>query len=84
MAEKALLSREIPLLGFAVNCPLPIVPAELLQFQLLGRGLFVLRGRVITPLALGALERDDLALRCHGLLHDSNDLNWSPRRDLNS
>src|SRR5436190_10185839 len=78
MAEKALLSREIPLLGFAMNSPLPIVPAELLQLQLLGRGLLVLRGRVITPLALGALERDDLALRCHGLLRGSNDFELEP------
>jgi hypothetical protein len=65
-AEKALLSRDIPLLRFAMNSPLPIVPAELLQLELLGRGLLVLRGRVVAPFALGALERDDLALRCHG------------------
>ena len=65
MTEKAKLSREIPLLGFPVQRPLPIVPAELLQLQLFGRGLLVLRGGVVAPFALGALERDDLSGCCH-------------------
>ena len=64
-----MLSRDIPLLGLAMNSPLPIVPAELLQLELLGRGLLVLRGGVVAPFALGALERDDLA-RCR---------HWIPR-----
>jgi hypothetical protein len=46
-----------------MNRALPIVPAEFLQLELLGHGLFVLRRRVIPTLALGALEGDDLA-RC--------------------
>jgi hypothetical protein len=50
-----------------MNSPLPIVPAELLQLELLGRGLLVLRGGVVAPFALGALERDDLARCCHGV-----------------
>jgi hypothetical protein len=48
-----------------MNRAFPIVTAELLQFQLLRHGLLVLRGRVIAPFALGALERDDLACCCH-------------------
>ena len=58
-------------LGLAMNSPLPIVPAEFLQLELLGRGLLVLRGGVVAPFALGALESDDLALRCHALPRDS-------------
>jgi hypothetical protein len=50
-----------------MNGPLPIVPAELLQFQLLGHGLLVLRRRVIPTFALGALKVDDLARGRHCL-----------------
>ena len=50
-----------------MNSPLPIVPAEFLQLQLLGHGLLVLRGGVVAPFALGALERDDLACCRHCL-----------------
>jgi hypothetical protein len=50
-------------LGFFVDRALPIVPAELLELQLLGHRLFVLGGRVIPTFALGALESDDFA-RC--------------------
>jgi hypothetical protein len=46
-----------------MHSPLPVMAAEFLQLQLLGRGLLVLRRRVIPTLALGALEGDDLA-RC--------------------
>jgi hypothetical protein len=45
---------------------LPIVTAELLQFQLFRHGLFVLRRRVVPAFALGTLERDDFsACACH-------------------
>src|SRR5258706_3012906 len=46
-----------------------VVTAELLQLQLLRHRLLVLRGRVVAPLALGALKRDDLSsCACHILL----------------
>ena len=72
----------VPSLRLAMNGPLPIVPAEFLQLQLLGRGLLVLRRRVVATFALGALERDDLA-RCRHCLYPEKSF-WSPRRDLNS
>jgi hypothetical protein len=57
---------KFPLLAFAMGRVLPIVTAELLQFQLLRHGLLVLRGGVVPPLALGALKRDDLSsCACH-------------------
>ena len=49
------------LLRFAVRRVLPVVTAELLQFQLLRHRLLVLRRRIVPTLALGALERDDLS-----------------------
>ena len=49
------------LLDFLVRLVLAAVRAELLHFQTLGRGLLVLRVRVVPVLALGALERDDFA-----------------------
>ena len=48
-------------LRFPVNRVLPIVTAELLQFQLLRHGLLVLRRRVVPTFALGTLEGDDLS-----------------------
>jgi hypothetical protein len=53
-----------------MNGPLPIVPAEFLQLQLLGHGLLVLRRRVIPTLALGALKVDDLACCRHWFLSE--------------
>jgi hypothetical protein len=44
-----------------VGLVLPAVPAELFHFQALGSGLLVLGGRIVAILALGALERDDVA-----------------------
>jgi hypothetical protein len=49
-----------------VDRALPIVPAELLQLELLGHGLLVLGRRVVPTFALGALEGDDFARCCHG------------------
>jgi hypothetical protein len=54
-----------------MNRPLPIVPAELLELQLLGHRLLVLGRRVIATFALSALERDDLA-RCSHCLTPMN------------
>src|ERR1019366_5305507 len=49
------------LLDFLVGLVLTAMPAELLQFQPFGRGLLILRGRIVPVLALGALERNDIA-----------------------
>jgi hypothetical protein len=43
---------------------LAAMPAELLQFQPLGGGLLILGRRVVPVLALGALERNDVAGHC--------------------
>src|ERR1051326_3782016 len=60
------LCADIPLLRFPMNRVLTVVTAELLQFELLRHGLFVLRRRVVPTLALGALQRDDFSsLACH-------------------
>jgi hypothetical protein len=40
---------------------LPAVRAELLEFQTLGRGLFVLGGGIVPVLAFLTLESDDIA-----------------------
>jgi len=40
---------------------LPVVTAELLEFQLLRHGLLVLRRRVVPTFALGTLKRDDFS-----------------------
>ena len=40
---------------------LPLMTAELLQFQLLRHGLLVLGRRVVPTLALAALQRDDFS-----------------------
>jgi hypothetical protein len=51
-----------------MNGVLPLVPAELLQLELLGHGLLVFVGGVVLPFALGALEGDDFsACACHFL-----------------
>src|SRR4029077_18979328 len=64
--QKQTLARLFPLLGFPVDRVLAIVTAELLQFQLLRHGLLVLRRRIVSTFALGALERDDFsACACH-------------------
>ena len=42
-------------------CVLPVMTAELLQFQLLRHGLLVLRRRVVPTFALGTLKRDDFS-----------------------
>src|SRR5438105_3476783 len=56
----------LPLFRLPVNRVLPIVTAELLQFQLLRHRLLVLRRRIVPAFALGALERDDFsACACH-------------------
>jgi hypothetical protein len=63
-AAKACKCNALPaysLFGFAVNRVLPIVTAELLQFQLLRHRLLVLVRRVVPTLALGALQRDDFS-----------------------
>jgi hypothetical protein len=45
---------------------LPVMTAELLQFQLLRHGLLVLGRGVVPAFALGTLERDDFsACACH-------------------
>ena len=44
-----------------MNRMLPIVTAELLELQLLGLRLLVLRCRIVPTFALGALERDDFS-----------------------
>src|ERR1051325_1745138 len=49
------------LLGLPVNRVLPVVTAELLQFQLLRHRLLVLRRRVVPTFALGALKGDDFS-----------------------
>jgi hypothetical protein len=49
------------LLDFLMGLVLPAVPAEFLHFQALRGGLLIFRGRIVTILALGALERDDVA-----------------------
>jgi hypothetical protein len=59
--DKPSLVRLIPLFGLAVWGVFPIMPAKLLELELLGHRLLVLRRGVIPPLALGALQRDDLA-----------------------
>jgi hypothetical protein len=52
-----------------MNGVLPIVTAELLQFQLLGLRLLVLGRRIVPTLTLGALKRDDFSTcACHVLL----------------
>ena len=48
------------LLDFLVRLMLAAVPAEFLHFQTLGRGLFILRRRIIPILAFRALERNDV------------------------
>ena len=40
---------------------LPVMTAELLQFQLLRHGFLVLRRRVVATFALGTLKRDDFS-----------------------
>src|SRR5207248_7893400 len=47
----ALLPNSLPLLGFAMQCVLALMTAELLQLQLLRHGLLVLGGRVVPTLA---------------------------------
>src|SRR5262249_22192634 len=49
------------LLDFLMRLVLPAVAAEFLHFQPFRRRLLVLRRRVVAILALGALERDDVA-----------------------
>ena len=49
------------LLDFPMRLVLPAMRAELLKFQTLGSGLLVLGRRIIPVLALGALERNDIA-----------------------
>ena len=69
MAEKAQLRAEIPrpLFGFAMNGVLPVEAAELLQLDLFGHRLLVLRRRIVPTFALSALERDDFpTCACHG------------------
>ena len=44
-----------------MNGVLPLVTAELLELQLLRHRLPVFGRRVVTTLALGALQRDDFA-----------------------
>jgi hypothetical protein len=57
------------LLGFPVRGVLPVMTAELLQFQLFRHGLLVLRRRVIPTFALTALKGDDFsACARHDLL----------------
>jgi hypothetical protein len=64
---------DLRLLALAMNGPLPVVPAELLQFQLLGHRLLVLRGGVVAPFALSALERDDFpTCACHVSLRENS------------
>jgi hypothetical protein len=54
------------LLAFPMRCVLPVMTAELLQFELLRHGLLVLRRRVVPTFALGTLKRDDFsACACH-------------------
>ena len=49
------------LLDFLVRLVLAAMPAELLQFQPFRGGLLVFGRRVVAVLALGALERNDIA-----------------------
>ena len=80
------------LLRLAVDRVLAVETAELLELELFGRGLPVLRRRVIAPLTIGALQVDDLSDCRHGfsavfcLAPDGAEpcSFWSPRRDLNS
>jgi hypothetical protein len=44
-----------------MHSALPVMPAELLQFEFLGHGFPVLGSRVIPTFALGALQRDDFS-----------------------
>ena len=86
-AEKARVGRLIPLFCFAMQGVLALMTAELLQFELLRHGFLVLGRRVISTFALSALERDDFSsCACHYDLRGSLDVDvdWSPRRDLNS
>jgi hypothetical protein len=46
---------------FAMCCVLPVMTAELLQFELLRHGFLVLRRRVVPTFALGTLKRDDFS-----------------------
>ena len=83
MPQKAVKVRVgplIPLLDLAMHRALPVMPAELLQFELLGHGFPVLGRRVIPTFALGALKRDDLSSLSRHIFPTG----WSPRRDLNS
>src|ERR1051325_4835413 len=59
--KSTLLATYSRLLGLPVDRVLPIVTAELLQFELLRHRLLVLRRRVVPTFALGALEGDDLS-----------------------
>ena len=52
------------LLDFFVRLVLAAVPAKLLHFEALRGGLLILGGGVVPVLALGALERDDVARHC--------------------
>src|SRR4051794_33724781 len=49
------------LLRLPVRSVLPVMTAELLQFQLLRHGLLVLRRGVVPTFALGTLEGDDFS-----------------------
>ena len=49
------------LFDFAMQCPFPLVTAELLQLELFRHRLPVLGRRVIPTFALGALQRDDFS-----------------------
>jgi hypothetical protein len=59
--DKPSLVPLIPLFCLAVWGVFPVMPAKLLELEFLGHRLLVLRRAVIPPLALGALQRDDLA-----------------------
>src|SRR5207248_10025705 len=49
------------LLRLPMGSVLPVMTAELLQFQLLRHGLLVLRRGVVPTFALGTLKRDDFS-----------------------
>ena len=68
---KTQVVRLIPLFHFAMHGVLAVVTAKLLHLDLLRHGPFVLGRRVISTLALRALEGNDFSTcACHGDLRD--------------